>query len=285
MQYFTLPHINPAIFQIDPFTIGSFVIGPLAIRWYALSYIVGLLGGWWYARRLVGNPGLWTVTPGTKLQIDDLLIWATFGVIIGGRLGMFLYSPDEYLNDPLEILKVWHGGMAFHGGLVGAAVAVMLFAWLNKIPVLSYLDVVSAVAPIGLFFGRIANLINDELWGRPAWDSAWGVISPTSPFSVFPQGPTPRYPSQLFEAALEGLALFIILFIMTRMGGLKRPGLVAGTFGLGYAAARSFCELYREPDGWAIDGVLTIGQAYSLPMAVIGLGLIIHALLRKPQPA
>lgn len=271
-QYFIVPAFDPVLIQI----------GPLAIRWYALAYIFGLLGGWWYGRRLIDNTRLWLVQPGTKLQFDDLLIWVTLGVVIGGRLGMLLYEPDYYLANPIEIFKVWEGGMAFHGGFLGAALAVILFAWLNRIPVLSYLDIAACVAPIGLFLGRIANFINDELWGRPAWGSSWGMISPSSPFSLFPQGPTPRYPSQLIEAALEGLALFVLFAVTARFGALKRPGLIAGLFGVGYAAGRSFSELYREPDGWWIQDVLTIGQAYSLPMVVAGLALVLYALLRRP---
>ena len=273
-QYFIVPAFDPVLIHI----------GPLAIRWYALAYIFGLLGGWWYGRRLIGNARLWLVQPGTKLQFDDLLIWVTLGVVIGGRLGMLLYEPDYYLANPIEIFKVWEGGMAFHGGFLGAALAVILFAWLNKIPILSYLDIAACVAPIGLFLGRIANFINDELWGRPAWGSAWGMISPSSPFALVPQqGPTPRYPSQLIEALLEGLALFVLFAVMTRFGALKRPGLIAGLFGIGYAGARSFSELYREPDGWWIQDMLTIGQAYSLPMIVAGLGLAIYGLTHRPE--
>ena len=263
-QYFIVPAFDPVLIHL----------GPLAIRWYALAYIFGLLGGWWYGRHLIGNAKLWPVQPGTKLQFDDLLIWVTLGVVIGGRLGMLFWEPAYYLANPIEIFKIWEGGMAFHGGFLGAALAVILFAWFNKIPILSYLDIAASVAPIGLFLGRIANFINDELWGRPAWGSSWGMISPSSPF--------PRYPSQLLEAALEGFALFVLFWLLTRLGALRRPGLIAGLFGIGYAAARSFSEFYREPDGWWIPDVLTTGQAYSLPMALAGLALVLYALLRRP---
>jgi phosphatidylglycerol:prolipoprotein diacylglycerol transferase len=270
-----VPYIDPVLIQL----------GPLAIRWYALAYIFGLLGGWYYARRLVGNGRLWAIQPGTPVQLDDLLVWVTLGVVIGGRLGqVLLYDPSYYFANPWEIPQVWHGGMAFHGGLIGAAVAVILFAWSSRIPVLSYLDIASAVAPIGLFLGRIANFINDELWGRAARGVSWAMISPSSPLAADGTA-IPRYPSQLLEAGLEGLALFIILFIMTRMGALKRPGLIAGMFGLGYAAARSFCELYREPDGLVFGGPLTIGQAYSIPMVAIGIGLVAYAMIRRPKAA
>jgi phosphatidylglycerol---prolipoprotein diacylglyceryl transferase len=282
-QFLTLPDPSDVLYEYGPFVlhVNALQIGFLPpIRWYALGYIFGLLGGWWYARRLVANVRLWTVQPGKPAQIDDLLIWVTVGVVLGGRLGqVLLYAPGYYFAHPLEIIQVWHGGMAFHGGLIGAALAVILFARQNGIPILSYLDIAAAVAPPGLFLVRIANFLNGELWGRET-DVPWAMI-----FADPDAGGVPRHPSQLYEAATEGLLLFLVLFVLTRLGALKRPGLVVGAFGLGYAVARSFCEQYREPDGWVIDGVLTIGQAYSLPMAILGIGLIVHALIRRPQTA
>ncbi|WP_413992650.1 prolipoprotein diacylglyceryl transferase [Labrys okinawensis] len=282
-QFITLPDPTTVLFQAGPVALRIYAleIGPVLIRWYALGYIFGLLGGWWYARRLVANTSLWTVQPGTPAQLDDLLIWVTLGVVLGGRLGqVLLYAPGYYFANPWEIPQIWHGGMAFHGGLIGATLAIVVYAWANRIPVLSYLDVISAVAPFGIFLVRIANFINGELWGRETTDVPWAMI-----FSDPEAGGVPRHPSQLYEAATEGILLFVVLLALTRLGGLKRPGLIAGVFGLGYAAARSFCEQYREPDGWAIKELLTIGQAYSLPMAIIGIGLILNAFLRKPQPA
>ncbi|CAM5770461.1 prolipoprotein diacylglyceryl transferase [Labrys miyagiensis] len=282
-QFIHWPAPTTELFRVGPVALLVYALqidGLPPLRWYAMGYILGLLGGWWYGRRLIANKALWTVQPGIPVQLDDLLIWVMIGVVAGGRLGqVFLYEPSYYFANPWEIPLIWHGGMAFHGGLIGATLAVILFAWLNKIPILSYLDVVSAAAPPGLFLVRIANLLNGELWGRPT-DVPWAMV-----FADPEAGGVPRHPSQLYEAATEGLLLFFILFMMTRLGALRRPGLVTGIFALGYAAARSFCEQYREPDGWAIDGVLTVGQAYSLPMALIGLGLVVHALMRRPQPA
>jgi phosphatidylglycerol:prolipoprotein diacylglycerol transferase len=268
-HFLTFPGFDPVLFHI----------GPLVIRWYALGYIFGLLGGWYYARRLVTNGGLWSVQPGTPAQLDDLLVWVTLGVVIGGRLGqVLLYEPSYYFANPWEIPQVWHGGMAFHGGLAGAAIAIILFAWRNGIPILSYLDIASAVAPPGIFLVRIANFINGELWGRITYDVPWAMYFPTG-------GPFPRHPSQIYEALTEGVLLFVVLFAMTRLGALKRPGLVAGAFGVGYALARSFCELFREPDALVFGGPLTIGQAYSIPMVIIGLGLIVYAMRRRPVTA
>ena len=185
---------------------------------------------------------------------------------------VLLYEPAYYFAEPLRILQIWKGGMAFHGGIAGAAVAIVLFARRHGVSVLSYLDIASAVAPIGLFLGRIANFVNAELWGRVT-DVPWAFIFPNTDGQ-------PRHPSQLYEAALEGLALFILLFLLTRRGALKRPGLIAGVFGIGYCLARSFCEIYREPDG-IFFGPITTGMAYSIPMFAIGLGLIGNALTRK----
>jgi phosphatidylglycerol:prolipoprotein diacylglycerol transferase len=253
--------------SVDPVLVH---IGPLPIRWYALGYIFGLLLGWLYARRLVATSWLWKHSPGTPADLDDLVVWVALGVVLGGRLGdVILYEPSYYLANPLEIPQVWHGGMAFHGGLIGAALAIIVFAWRRGIPFLSYLDVVSAAAPIGLFLVRIANLINGELWGRVT-HVPWAIVFPRV-------GPEPRHPSQLYEAALEGIALGLILLLLVRLGALKRPGLIAGCFGLGYAAGRSIAELFREPDG-LVFGPITIGMAYSAPMALIGALLISNAM-------
>jgi phosphatidylglycerol:prolipoprotein diacylglycerol transferase len=260
---------------IDPVAIA---IGPLVIRWYALAYVAGLVAGWLYARRLVANAALWRVKPGEPGLIDDLIVWIAFGVIIGGRLVyVIFYNPVHFLSHPLEIVAIWQGGMAFHGGLIGAAIAITLYARRHGVPVLSYFDVAAAAAPIGLFFGRVANFINGELWGRPT-DVSWAVVFPHA-------GPEPRHPSQLYEAALEGLVLFIVLAVAIRFGALKRPGLVAGLFGLGYGVARIFVEFYREPDaqlGYLL-GPITMGMVLSAPLLIAGLALILHA--RRGSPA
>jgi phosphatidylglycerol:prolipoprotein diacylglycerol transferase len=251
-------------------------LGPLAIRWYALAYIAGLLLGWQLLRRIVQRPG-WSLT---AEQIDDLLFYATLGIILGGRLGfVFFYHPGYYLTHPLEILAVWQGGMSFHGGLVGILVAALLFARRHGLAFLEITDAIAIVAPIGLFFGRLANFINAELWGRVT-EMPWGVIFPGA-------GPEPRHPSQLYEAFLEGIVLFVVLQVMAR--GARGPaaaGRLGGTFLLGYGLARFFVEFFREPDrhlGHLLD-VITMGQLLSLPMILAGLALLIQA-GRRRSPA
>ncbi len=265
MPFFLLPFpaINPTLIQF----------GPLAIRWYALAYIAGLLIGWAVIRAAVSRDALWNgVLRPTRDSIDDLLAYCALGVIIGGRLGNVLfYDPSHYFANPLDIFKLWEGGMAFHGGLIGALVGIWLFARRYKTPVLTVMDLVAVVAPIGIFFGRVANFIKPELWGRPT-DVAWAMIFPGSDGQ-------PRHPSQLYEAGLEGLAIFIVLSLLARGGALRQPGLITGAFAVLYAAARTFCEFYRDPDprledlGHYFPG-LTMGMVLSAPLVIIGLGLI-----------
>ncbi len=259
---------------IDPVLIN---IGPLPIRWYALAYIVGLVLGWAYARALVKQKALWGgVAPIDPVQIDDLLVYAAMGVILGGRLGYVLfYNASFYLAHPDEILSVWKGGMSFHGGVVGTALAIYILAKRKSIPVLSLADVCTAAVPIGLFLGRIANFIKPELWGRPT-DVPWAMVFPGG-------GPSPRHPSQLYEAGLEGLVLFLVLYLAIKMGALRRPGLVTGLFATGYGVARIVCEFFREPDpqlGFLLGGA-TMGMLLSLPMIAVGIVFIVHA-LRRP---
>ena len=263
--------------QIDPVAIS---LGPLPIRWYALAYIAGLLLGWAYARRLVGDDRLWGDLPRPSVvSLDDLLVYAALGVVFGGRLGYVLfYNPAFYLANPEEIIAVWRGGMSFHGGLAGAALGVWWFARRTQVSALVVADLCSAVVPIGLFLGRIANFIKPELWGRES-DVEWAMVFPDA-------GPLPRHPSQLYEAGLEGLVLLILLYIAVRAGGLRRPGLITGLFAIGYGAARIFCEFFREPDpqlGFLFGGA-TMGMLLSLPLIAIGLGFVIHA-LRKAKAA
>ena len=249
-------------------------IGPFVIRWYALAYIFGILLGWLYARAIIRDDRLWGRRAPMKLvDYDDFIVWVTLGIIFGGRIGYVLFYNFPYFADhPLEVFEVWKGGMSFHGGFLGCVLAVLLFAWRRKIPVLSLGDVTCAVGPIGLFLGRIANFINGELWGRVT-DVSWGMVFPTG-------GPEPRHPSQLYEASLEGVALFCLLaFIVFRKGALKYPGLVIGVFATGYALARSFGELFREPDaqlGFLWHGT-TMGMLLSIPLFVAGLGFIGYA--------
>lgn len=271
MPLFAIPF--PAI---DPVAIA---LGPFAIRWYALAYVVGLIGGWYYAKRLAADTALWSpLRQPAPVEIDDLIVWVALGVVLGGRVGYVLfYNFDTYLENPSEILAVWHGGMSFHGGFLGAALAIVLFARARKLAPLALLDMAAAVAPIGLFFGRIANFINGELWGRPAPDFPYAVVFPHA-------GPLPRHPSQLYEAFAEGLVLFVILAFAVRRFGFRRPGLIGGLFVLGYAVARIVCEVFREPDAQlgflfgssvgALGGGITMGMVLSIPMAIVGLGLV-----------
>jgi phosphatidylglycerol:prolipoprotein diacylglycerol transferase len=273
--------------QIDPLALE---IGPLAIKWYGLAYLAGLLFGWLYIRRLVQQPEIWADNrpPFEAAKVDDLLLYMTAGVVLGGRLGFVLfYEPGYYLANPLDVFAVWEGGMAFHGALIGTIIAMWIFAWRNGVSGWSTTDLSAAAVPVGLFFGRIANFINGELYGRPT-DVAWGMKFPTWSSAqrqwVYDGSEVARHPSQLYEAALEGLLLFIVLRILTHhYGALKRPGLVSGTFLAGYALARSFTEeLFREPHaGHAFNvGPLTAGIVYSIPMLIAGIVIVYLARAR-----
>lgn len=282
-------------------------LGPIAIRWYALAYIGGIVLGWLYARALVKNERLWNgPAPISPVQLDDFILWVTLGIILGGRLGYVIFydlvialfslvqhllvklnlltavatldsgNLSVFLQHPADIFKLWNGGMSFHGGFLGCVVAVMWFARRNGISTLSLGDIVTAVAPIGLLLGRIANFINSELWGR--------VADPGLPWAVyFPNGgPNPRHPSQLYEAFLEGIVLFAVLAVMVRIGALKRPGLILGSFIAIYALARITGEMFREPDAQLgfLWGGLTMGMLLSVPMIVAG-GILIVLAWRK----
>ncbi|MGZ5867935.1 MAG: prolipoprotein diacylglyceryl transferase [Xanthobacteraceae bacterium] len=261
----------------DPILVS---FGPFAVRWYALAYIVGILLGWYYARVLIQRPQLWGgQAPLTVLDFDDFILWVTLGIILGGRTGYVLfYNLPHFASHPSEIIEVWKGGMSFHGGFLGCVLAVVAFAWKRGISFLSVGDLTCAAAPIGIFLGRFANFVNGELWGRPS-DVPWAIIFPEG-------GDMPRHPSQIYEATLEGLALFIILAIAIRMGALKRPGLIIGLFAIAYAMARSFCETFREPDPQLgfLWGGLTMGMLLSVPLFAAGVGFVVVA-LRRPQLA
>ncbi|MGO9743937.1 MAG: prolipoprotein diacylglyceryl transferase [Roseiarcus sp.] len=269
MPLFVLPY--PII---DPVLVHW---GPLAIRWYALAYIAGLVAGWALIRRIVASDRYWNGAPRpTADSIDDLLVYCALGVVIGGRLGNVLfYDPSYYFAHPLEIVEVWKGGMAFHGGLIGAAVGIFLFARRYRTPALTVYDLASLTAPIGLFLGRIANFIKPELWGRPT-DVPWAMIFPGSDGQ-------PRHPSQLYEAGLEGAATFVILIVAARLGALRYPGRIAGAFGVLYALARTFSEFFRDPDPKLEDlgHGLTMGMVLSAPMIVIGVALMIYSARRR----
>jgi len=274
----TFPNIGPELFHIDAFQLFGLTLGPFALRWYALAYIIGLVIGWRYCVWLAKKPPV-TVT---TLQLDDFFIWAIVAVILGGRLGYVLfYQPAQYFADPLTILQLWHGGMSFHGGTVGVIVALILFARRRKIPFLALCDIVTAAVPIGLFLGRLANFVNAELYGRPT-DVPWAMVFPTDPAQL------PRHPSQLYEAGLEGIVLFIVLFVLMQNESVRRRhGLVTGTFLAGYALARIFVEFFREPDAFLgfIAAGTTMGQWLSLPMLLAGGYFIWRALRAEPQAA
>jgi phosphatidylglycerol:prolipoprotein diacylglycerol transferase len=264
--------------DIDPVAVQ---IGPVAIKWYGLAYMAGLLLGWLYIRRLVRETRLWpsNTSPFLPEKLDDLLLYMTFGVVVGGRLGFVLfYEPAHYLNNPAEIPQLWRGGMAFHGALLGCGLANWLFARRNNLSPWSTMDLCAAAVPIGLLFGRLANFINGELFGRPT-SMPWGMVFPEAVLQHHAVEPTPRHPSQLYEAFFEGLVLVLFLRWLThRRLGLQTPGLVSGAFLIGYGLARSFCELFRQPDplhAFTV-GPLTPGIIYSMPMILLGL-YFIHA--------
>ncbi len=281
------PAIDPILLQL----------GPFAIRWYAISYIAGLLFGWWAAARMTRETKLWKnpafagKSPITADQIGDLVVWATFGVILGGRLGWILFYgialcaaspgtamchmadgpnlPLGFLYHPMHLISIWEGGMSFHGGLAGVAVAVWLFCRKNKLQLFPVADMLAVVAPIGLFFGRLANFINGELWGRPS-DVPWAMVFCNKYIVAIhggcPAGPAARHPSQLYEAFLEGLVLFAILQIALRVyKANERPALLTGLFFAGYGVFRFLVEFVREPDGPFI-GWFSMGMALSIPL-------------------
>jgi phosphatidylglycerol:prolipoprotein diacylglycerol transferase len=283
------PNISPEIFSISVFGFE------LALRWYALAYIAGILIGWRMVVMSVKTSRLWIKNQPvmTPTQIEDLLTWVILGVIFGGRLGYVLfYQPSYYLQNPTEIVYVWQGGMAFHGGLIGVIVAGLIFTTRYKIPKLSAADVLALGVPPGLLLGRIANFINAELWGRPT-DLPWGVAFPTQAAQLCPEvlGVCARHPSQLFEALLEGLILGgVLLWLVWRRDAYKTPGLIAGTFFLGYGIARFAVEFVRQPDAQFVSAGnplglalevggygLTMGQLLSVPMVGLGLYLIRQA--------
>lgn len=289
------PDIAPEIFTI---TLGGF---SFSLRWYALAYLAGLILGWRLIVAMMRRPALWGGTPPTAPdRVDDLLTWVILGVILGGRLGFVLfYEPAYYLSNPGQILQVWRGGMSFHGGFAGVIVATWAWSRSQGVSVLRLADAMAVVAPIGILFGRIANFINAELWGRPT-DLPWGVVFPGEAAQTCPGivGPCARHPSQLYEAGLEGLLLGLILLVLVRAGGLRRPGLAFGVFLAGYGLARMFVELFRVADaqfitpdnplGHVLGGPvigLTMGQTLSLPMVLIGLALVAYARRRPPVAA
>lgn len=259
--------------NIDPV---AFSIGPFAVRWYALAYIAGLLFAIWYAKRLVATTAPWgdrkpTATPA---QVDDLFIWIALGVILGGRLGYVLfYNPVHFLANPLDIFRMWEGGMSFHGGFLGVVVALLIYGRRHGMTLDRLLDLGAAATPVGLGLGRLANFINGELYGR-AGDVPWAMIFPNDPQQI------PRHPSQLYEGLLEGLVLFVIIRIAThRFQALSHPGRASGLFALGYGLSRIIVEFFREPDAQLgyFFGFITMGMILSLPLVAIGIWLLMRS--------
>ena len=256
-------------------------IGPFAIHWYGIAYVVSILLGWWFAKKLVTSPALWpkSGSPIEAEDIDDFLTWAVVGIIAGGRLGYVLfYNLSYYLSNPLQIPAVWDGGMSFHGGTLGTILAMILFARSRGFSIFSLLDVIAVSSCFGLLLVRMANFINSELWGRTT-DVAWAVVFPNG-------GPEPRHPSQLYESALEGGLLFVVLAILIyRYGKLATPGFIGGAWVFGYGIARIFVEFFRQPDahlGYIAGGWLTMGMILSLPMLAIGMWGMLSSKNRVP---
>jgi phosphatidylglycerol:prolipoprotein diacylglycerol transferase len=296
----SFPNIRPDIFTLPQIHIGSLSLGPFPLRWYALAYIAGILAGWRYALSIVANAKLWRGgTPtATAAQLDDLILWLTLGVIAGGRLGYICFymlpladGRTQLAADPLTIFKVWQGGMSFHGGMIGVALAIVGFAVRQRLPLLGLADIVAPAVPIGLFFGRIANFINGELWGRPT-NLPWGMIfcSPhiaTAENGSCVAGHVARHPSQLYEAGLEGIVLFLVLRLATHGGGwLARRGAVTGLFLAGYGLFRISLENVRMPDAGLqnLPFGLTVGMMLSAPMVIAGAWLVWRGLTHSPLP-
>jgi phosphatidylglycerol:prolipoprotein diacylglycerol transferase len=253
------PAINPILIEF----------GPFAIRWYALAYIAGLVIGWRWCLAISKRPPL----SAKPVDIHDFLSWAALGVVLGGRLGYILfYKPGYYAAHPLEMVQVWHGGMSFHGGALGVLIAIALFTRRRGLNTLAFGDIIVCAVPVGLFFGRIANFINGELWGRVT-TAPWGMVFPMG-------GPFPRHPSQIYEAFLEGIVLFLIVNGLERITNIReKPGALSGVLLIGYGAARIIAELFREPDdflGFVALGFITMGQILSVPLIIVGFVLLLR---------
>lgn len=277
-----LPALLIAYPRIDPVLIE---IGPFALRWYALAYVAGILLGWWYAVRLVRTERLWRAwgaPPATPPQVDDFILWVTLGIILGGRLGYIffyglIYQPELYAN-PMQWLKIWEGGMSFHGGLIGVIAAIVIFALYCRLDMVRLGDLVASVVPIGLFTGRIANFINGELWGKVT-DVPWAMVFPGT-------DGMPRHPSQIYEALLEGVVLFVILRLMaTRLRAFDRPGAIVAAFLFFYGLFRIIAEVYRDSDQLIAGGAISMGQALSALMWLGAAFFAWWAATHRPRPA
>jgi phosphatidylglycerol---prolipoprotein diacylglyceryl transferase len=279
----------------DP--VALHIYGQFGIRWYGLAYMAGLLLGWYYMRVLCQDRRLWGgLAPMHPVQVDDFLFWATLGTVLGGRIGFFLfYEPGMLLKHPLHLFQIWEGGMAFHGGLLGVGLAVLLFSRNHQIPIRSLMDLSAAVVPFGLFFGRIANFINAEIYGRLT-DVPWAVEFPAAVLAQNRDTPGPRHPTQIYEALLEGAVMFVLLrFLTHRRHSFTAPGLTAGVFLMAYGAFRIFVEYFKQWDSteFFTTAYFSEGAVYSLPMIALGAYLAVTGLkaaatarnVRAPSPA
>ncbi|WP_442679314.1 prolipoprotein diacylglyceryl transferase [Sphingomonas sp. ASY06-1R] len=264
-------HLSFADLHLSPVALD---LGIFQIRWYSLAYIAGILVGWWYLTKLIAQPG----APMTRQHADDFVFYATLGIILGGRIIYVIFYDPWMLATPLQVFKLWDGGMSFHGGALGVVIAIWWLARRNGLSMIRFLDYVACCSPFGLFFGRLANFVNGELWGRVT-DVSWAIVFPSGD-----AGPYPRHPSQLYEAGLEGIVLFAILaYLFWRTQARYKPGLLLGVFLVGYGAARFFVEYFREPDvqlgilSWG----LSMGQTLSAPMIIVGVWFIMTAEKRR----
>lgn len=252
-------------------------LGFFALKWYSLAYLAGIILGYWHLSKMIRQPG----APMAQRHADDLFFYATLGIILGGRLGYAIFYAPELLSHPQNLVKLWEGGMSFHGGLMGTVLAIAWVAWRGRLNFVRVCDYIAVCVPFGLLFGRLANFMNGELWGREAGpDVPWAMVFPGG-------GPIARHPSQLYEAGLEGLVLMIVLLLLFwKTRARWRPGLLVGTFALGYGLARFTVEFFREPDAQLLEFAqrsgLSMGQWLTIPMMAIGLGFLLNAVVRKP---
>jgi phosphatidylglycerol---prolipoprotein diacylglyceryl transferase len=265
-------YVHWADLGLDPVLLE---LGPLKIRWYSLGYLAGILIGWWYLLKLLDRPG----APMARRHADDMVFYATLGIILGGRLGYVLfYRPEFYFNDPVQILRIWDGGMSFHGGVIGTTLGILWLARKHKLDWLRVHDYVACCSPFGIFLVRLANFVNGELWGRPT-EVPWAIVFPAG-------GDAPRHPSQLYEAGLEGILLFIVLwFLFWRTDARYQPGKLVGAFLLVYGLSRFLVELVRQPDQGLehLPWGLTMGQTLTVPMILGGAWLIATAKRRRQR--
>ncbi|MEO6091480.1 MAG: prolipoprotein diacylglyceryl transferase [Novosphingobium sp.] len=265
------------IYWVDLGLTRGIDLGFFMLRWYSLAYLAGLVLGYWHLSRMIRSPG----APLAQHDADELFFWCTLGIIFGGRLGYATFYAPELWTHPLQLLQLWNGGMSFHGGLTGVVLALAWVSWRGRLALLRVADYVAVCVPFGMMFGRLANFVNGELWGRTAGpDVPWAMVFPGA-------GPLARHPSQLYEATLEGAVLIVVMLLLFwKTRARYRPGLLVGVFATGIALARFTIEFFREPDaqlaGFAMRTGLSMGQWLTIPLLVLGLALLLRALVRQP---